>query len=300
MAKGKGKDKQAGVLPVLPEELYSLDRDMLPPEIAARAFPHDGYAVAREIKKKDYEKQLKKLQIELVKLQDWAVDKGERIVVVFEGRDAAGKGGTIQRFVQYISPRHARVVALAKPTDVEQGQWYFQRYVAHLPTRGDMSLYDRSWYNRAGVERVMGFCSEAQVEAFFKQVTVFEKLLVDDGVRLFKFWLTVRRAEQLKRFYERKLDPLKGWKLSPIDHDAVHKWHDYSRAIVDLLKRTDTAQAPWTVVDANDQKRARLECIKTVLNGFDYEGKDQANIEPIDARLVSDARTFIKYPLRDG
>jgi len=296
MAKKKDKDPLGQV----PEELYSLDHDELPDLIAEHIFPHGDYAVNREIKKKDYEKQLEKLQIELVKLQDWSIDEGERIVCVFEGRDAAGKGGTIQRFIQYISPRHAHVVALGKPTDIEVGQWYFQRYVAHLPTRGDMSLYDRSWYNRAGVERVMGFCSEAQVEAFFREVPVFEKLLVDDGFHLFKFWLTVRRPEQLKRFYERKLDPLKGWKLSPIDHEAVHKWNDYSRAIADMLERTDTKDAPWTVVDANDQKRARLECIKHVLNAFDYTGKNKNNIEPVDERLVSPAKTFLKHPLRDG
>jgi len=295
---GKKKDKAPHA--ELPDKLFSLDHDELPEAIAEHVFPHDGYAVNKEIKKKDYEKQLEKLQIELVKLQDWAVDAGERIVCVFEGRDAAGKGGTIQRFVQYISPRHTHVVALDKPTHIEQGQWYFQRYVAHLPTRGDMALYDRSWYNRAGVERVMGFCTEAQVEAFFREAPVVEKLLVDDGFRLFKFWLTVRRPEQLKRFYERKLDPLKGWKLSSIDHEAVHKWHDYSRAIVDLLERTDTRHAPWTVVDANDQKRARLECIKHVLNTFDYDGKNKENIEPVDERLVSTAKAFLKHPLRDG
>jgi polyphosphate kinase 2 len=215
------------------------------------------------------------------------------MVCLFEGRDAAGKGGTIQRIMQYISPRHARVVALAKPTDIEQGQWYFQRYVAHLPTAGDMSLYDRSWYNRAGVERVMGFCTEGQVEAFFAEAPVFEGMLVRDGLRLFKFWLTLSRAEQLKRFYERKLDPLKGWKLSPIDHEAVKKWHDYTRAIADLLARTDTPQAPWKVVDANDQKRARLECIKAVLNAFDYEGKDAGNIKAVDTRLVASASEYL-------
>jgi len=295
---GKNKDKSEHC--ELPDDLYSLDHDELPEAIAEHVFPHDGYAVKKEIKKKDYEKQLENLQIELVKLQDWGLDVGERIVCVFEGRDAAGKGGTIQRFVQYISPRHAHVVALGKPTDIEQGQWYFQRYIAHLPTRGDMALYDRSWYNRAGVERVMGFCTQEQLKTFFREVPVFEELLVDNGFRLFKFWLTVRRPEQLKRFYERKLDPLKGWKLSPIDHEAVHKWHDYSHAIADLLERTDTKHAPWTVVDANDQKRARLECIKHVLNAFDYDGKNKDNIEPVDDRLVSSAKAFLKHPLRDG
>ena len=291
-----GRKTTDAPLKALPEALYSLDHDALPDDIAERAFPHGDYAVSKEIKKKTYESQLKKLQIELVKLQDWAVEKGERIVCLFEGRDAAGKGGAIQRFVQYISPRHARVVALAKPTDIEQGQWYFQRYVAHLPTRGDMTLFDRSWYNRAGVERVMGFCSEAQVEAFFEEVPVFERLLVADGVRLFKFWLTVARAEQLKRFYERKLDPLKGWKLSPIDHEAVHKWHDYSRAIADMLARTDIPEAPWTVIDSNDQKRARLECIKTVLDKFDYDGKEPNNIAALDTRLVTSAKDFLDRP----
>lgn len=295
MAKSKDKAAKGDIS----EKLYSLDHDELPAAIAARAFPHGDYAVGKEIRKKSYETRLKKLQIELVKLQNWTLDQGERIVCVFEGRDAAGKGGSIQRFMQYLNPRHVRAVALAKPTDVERGQWYFQRYVAHLPTKGDMSLYDRSWYNRAGVERVMGFCSESEVEAFFAAAPVFEGMLARDGIHLFKFWLTVARAEQLKRFYERKLDPVKGWKLSPMDYASVGKWDDYSRAIADLIARTDSAHAPWTVIDANDQKRARLECIKTVLNAFDYAGKDPSNIGAIDGRIVATAGDFLARVDRD-
>ena len=195
---------------------------------------------------------------------------------------------------QYLNPRQARVVALAKPSEVEQGQWYFQRYIAHLPTRGEIVLFDRSWYNRAGVERVMGFCTPEQVELFFREAPNFESLLVRDGIRLFKMWLTVSREEQLKRFYERKTDPLKSWKLSPIDYAAIGKWHDYTVAIADIFRRTDTPDAPWTVIDANDQRRARLQCMKVVLSACDYDGKDMDAIGGIDRDLVATGRDHLK------
>ncbi len=278
----------------LPESAYTLDADELPEEIAGRSFPNGLYAYDHRLKRKDYEKQLEKLQIELVKLQAWVQQNGARVVMVFEGRDAAGKGGTIKRFTQYLNPRHNRVVALPKPSDVEQGQWYFQRYVAQFPTEGEMVLFDRSWYNRPGVERVMGFCSEEDVEKFFLEAPVFEGMLVREGLHLFKFWLTVSREEQLKRFYERKTNPLKGWKLSPMDYKAVGKWNAYTEAIADIFRNTDTPHAPWTVIDSNDQRRARLEAIRVVLHAFDYGGKDMGHIGDIDARLVTSGHDYVE------
>ena len=264
----------------IPDELWSLDFDELPTEIDALTFPDgEGYVRDKKMSSKKYDKQLEALQIELVKLQRWVREKGERVVLVFEGRDAAGKGGTIKRFMMNLNPRFAHVVALAKPSDVELGQWYFQRYIDWLPMTGDMCFFDRSWYNRAGVERVFGFCTEEQVQDFFMEAPVFEGMLRREGIHLFKFWLTVERAEQLKRFYERKNNPLKQWKLSPMDYKSVSKWDQYTEAIADMFRNTDTPHAPWTVLDANDQKRARLNAIRVVLNAFDYDGKDAENSE---------------------
>ncbi len=238
------------------------------------------------MKTKRYERELRSLQIELLKMQDWARASGARVVVVFEGRDAAGKGGTISRFRQHLNPRHARAVALSKPSDAERGQWYFQRYVAHLPTAGDITLFDRSWYNRAGVERVMGFCSEDQVSRFFEEAPEFEHALVRDGIHLFKFFLTIGREQQLYRFHRRLTDPLKKWKLSPIDLAAVDKWDDYSKARDDMLRRTHTDHAPWTVVRANDKRRARLNCLRTVLGGLDYADKNAEIVGVPDPKIV--------------
>jgi polyphosphate kinase 2 len=280
----------------LPESLYSLDFDALPPEIEARAFPHGPYAKSKPLEDRKYEKRLRRLQIELVKLQHWVEAKGERIVILFEGRDAAGKGGCISRFAQYLNPRRVQVVALPKPNEIERNQWYFQRHVAHLPAKGNMALFDRSWYNRAAVERVMGFCGPGEVALFFKEVPAFEGMLVRDGIRLFKIWLTVSRDEQLKRFYERKNDILKSWKLSPVDFAAVSKWHDYSTAIADIFRRTDTADAPWTVVDANDQRRARLQSMKLVLSALDYDGKDAEAVGSVDPELVTTGLDYVERP----
>jgi polyphosphate kinase 2 len=278
----------------IPDELWSLDFDELPKEIDALTFPDgEGYVRDKKLSSKKYDKQLEALQIELVKLQRWVREKGERVVLVFEGRDAAGKGGTIKRFMMNLNPRFAHVVALAKPSDVELGQWYFQRYIDWLPTTGDMCFFDRSWYNRAGVERVFGFCTEEQVQDFFMEAPVFEGMLRREGIHLFKFWLTVERAEQLKRFYERKNNPLKQWKLSPMDYKSVSKWDQYTEAIADMFRNTDTPHAPWTVLDANDQKRARLNAIRVVLNAFDYDGKDAENIGEIDKDLVWTGQEFL-------
>lgn len=276
-------------------KLWSLEFDDLPPEIDALTFPHGDYSRDKKLKKSKYEDQLEALQIELVKLQRWVRENNERVVMVFEGRDAAGKGGTIQRFLMNLNPRAARIVALSKPSDVEQGQWYFQRYIDHLPTVGEMVFYDRSWYNRAGVERVFGFCSEDQVQDFFMEAPVFEGMLEREGIHVFKFWLTVERPEQLKRFYERKTNPLKQWKLSPIDTKSVGKWDAYTEAIVDMFRHTDTDHAPWTVLDANDQKRARLNAIRVVLNAFEYDGKDAANIGDVDEDLVWTGQGFLDF-----
>ena len=278
---------QAAAEAAMPESLWSLEFDDMPQALLPLTFPTGpGYAYPERIPKKEYRRQLRTLQTELVKLQRHVRASGQRIVVLFEGRDAAGKGGTIRRFTRHLNPRHARVVALPKPTEVERGQWYFQRYVAHLPTSGEIVFFDRSWYNRAGVERVMGFCTPEQWRAFFDEAPRFEAMLVRDDIHLFKIWLTVSRAEQLKRFYERKTNILKSWKLSPIDHAAVGKWDDYTQAIADIFRHTDIDAAPWTVIDANDQRRARLEAMRLVLAALDYPGKDTAAIGAPDPLLV--------------
>ncbi len=274
------------------KDLYSLDFDELPPALEELTFPHGDYAFAKKLKKSKFEQRLEELQIELVKLQKWVRENDQRVAMVFEGRDAAGKGGTIKRFTANLNSRYARVVALSKPSDVERGQWYFQRYVQHMPTHGEMVFFDRSWYNRSGVERVMGFCDEDQVQTFFQEVPVFEGMMVREGIYFFKFWLTVNRAEQLKRFYERKNSPLKNWKLSPIDHKSVGKWDEYTKAIADQINQTHTATAPWTIIDSNDQRRARLAAIQTVLHAIDYDGKDDEMIGKIDDRVVLSEETL--------
>ncbi|WP_425070353.1 polyphosphate kinase 2 [Sagittula sp. S175] len=228
-----------------------------------------------EMSGKAYEKDMEALQIELVKMQAWAKETGQRIAMVFEGRDAAGKGGTIARFRMNLNPRGANVVALPKPTDREATQWYFQRYIDHLPAAGEIVFFDRSWYNRGVVEKVFGFCTNEQREHFFAQVPDFEKMLVDEGIHLFKFWLNVGQAEQLRRFLARENDPLKQWKLSWIDVEGLKKWDDYSAAIQETFSRSHTAAAPWTVVRSDDKKRARLSAIRHVLNHLDYPRKDR-------------------------
>lgn len=244
------------------------------------------YPYSEEMKKKTYEKDLEKLQTELVKLQAWAKESGARVAVVFEGRDAAGKGGTIKRFREYLNPRGARVVALSKPTETEQGQWYFQRYIDHLPAAGEIVFFDRSWYNRGVVEKVFGFCTDEQREHFFNQVGAFEKLLVDEGIYLFKFWLNVGRAEQLRRFLDREKDPLKQWKLSWIDVEGLKKWDEYSAAIKETLARSHTEFAPWTVIRSDDKKRARLAAIRHVLTQIDYKRKIAKSVGKPDPKVI--------------
>jgi polyphosphate kinase len=244
-----------------------------------------AYPYATEMSGKSYDREMAALQIELVKMQAWARASGARIAIVFEGRDAAGKGGTIGRFTENLNPRGARVVALSKPSDTEATQWYFQRYIQHLPAGGEIVLFDRSWYNRGVVEHVFGFCTPTQRAQFFHQVPEFEDMLVDEGIVLFKIWLNVGRAEQLRRFLARESDPLKQWKLSKIDVDGLFKWDAYSEAIHETLRRSHTEAAPWTVVKSDDKKRARLAVIRHVLSALDYSGKDVEAIGPNDSAI---------------
>jgi len=249
-------------------------------DILSKSYPH-----SERMKRKAYNAEIAALQIELVKLQSWAKETGARIAVVFEGRDAAGKGGAISRFRENLNPRGARVVALSKPTEREMTEWYFQRYIDHLPSGGEIVFFDRSWYNRGVVEKVFGFCTDAQREHFFSQVPAFEKMLVDEGILLFKIWLNVGRAEQLRRFLGRESDPLKQWKLSWIDVEGLKKWDEYSNAISETLKLSHTASAPWTVIRADDKRRARLMAIRSVLSQIDYANRDQKALGKIDAQI---------------
>jgi polyphosphate kinase 2 len=239
--------------------------------------------------RKAYEEQKYHLQVELLKLQAWVKESGQRIVILFEGRDAAGKGGTIKRFMEHLNPRGARVVALEKPTDIERGQWYFQRYVQHLPTSGELVLFDRSWYNRAGVERVMGFCSDEEHAEFLRQAPEFERNLTRSGVHLIKFWFSVSREEQRRRFVEREKHPLKQWKLSPIDVASLEKWDEYTEAKNSMFAATDLNDAPWTVIKSDCKKRARLNAIRYVLHKMPYEGKDLDQIGTLDPLIVGRA-----------
>ncbi|WP_144628117.1 polyphosphate kinase 2 [Arthrobacter woluwensis] len=253
----------------------------------------EDYPYPERLDRDRYEYDKRLLQIELLKLQNWVKTNGRRIVIVFEGRDAAGKGGTIKRFTEHMNPRGARVVALEKPSDREQGQWYYQRYLKHLPTAGEIVMFDRSWYNRAGVEKVMGFCTEAQYNLFVRQTPAFEKLLVEDGIDLIKFWFSVSRSEQRTRFTIRQIDPVRQWKLSPMDLASIDKWDAYTRAKERMFKRTDTKHAPWTVVKSNDKKRARLEAMRHVLSLFDYDNKDHETVGTPDPLIVGPASAVV-------
>ena len=246
----------------------------------------EGYPYDRRITRDEYEHTKRMLQIELLKAQSWIKDTGQRLVVLFEGRDAAGKGGTIKRFMEHLNPRGASVVALAAPTERERGQWYFQRYVAHLPTRGEIVLFDRSWYNRAVVERVMGFCSDEDYEEFMREVPEFEQMLTRSGVRLVKLWFSVSRREQITRFVIRRIDPVRQWKLSPTDLASLDRWDDYTDAKEEMFLRTHIPNAPWTVVRTNDKKRGRLEALRFVLHQLDYPDKDHTVIGAPDPLIV--------------
>ena len=256
-------------------------------------FEQGRYPYARLMGRAPYEAEKARLQAELLKVQIWAQETGQRFVILFEGRDAAGKGGTIKRFMEHLNPRYARVVALTKPSDVEKGQWFFQRYIAHLPTAGEMVFYDRSWYNRAGVERVMGFCSPVEYLEFMRQAPEVERMLVRSGIRLHKYWFSVTREEQRTRFIARETDPLKRWKLSPIDKASLDRWDAYTEAKEAMFFHTDTADAPWVVVKSDDKKRARLNCMRHFLHGLDYPGKDAEVAQAPDPLIVGGARQVI-------
>ncbi|MDE3202823.1 MAG: polyphosphate kinase 2 [Acidobacteriota bacterium] len=246
----------------------------------------EGYPYAERLPRPEYETAKRELQIELLKLQNWIKDTGGRLVILFEGRDAAGKGGTIKRFTEHLNPRGATVVALEKPSEREQGQWYFQRYTAHLPSRGEIVLFDRSWYNRAGVERVMGYCTDDQYERFMTDTPELERMLVDDGIALIKLWFSVSQAEQRTRFLIRRIDPVRQWKLSPTDLASLRRWDDYTAAKVEMFARTDTRMAPWTVVKSNDKKRARLNAMRFVLSSFDYPRRDERVVADLDPLVL--------------
>ncbi|WIY24635.1 polyphosphate kinase 2 [Parasedimentitalea psychrophila] len=263
-----------------PDEVRDAIRGGDKDDILSQSYPHQD-----RMRRKTYEIEMAKLQVELVKMQAGIKQSGDRIVILFEGRDASGKGGTIKRFRENLNPRGARVVALGKPSELEQTQWYFQRYIDHLPSGGEISFFDRSWYNRGVVEKVFGFCSDDQRERFFRQLDGFERALVDDGIKLFKIWLNVGRAEQLRRFLRREKDPLKQWKLSPIDIKGLERWDDYSAAIGDTLARSHSDVAPWTVIRSEDKRRARLSAIRHVLSALDYDNKDESVLGAVDKKI---------------
>ncbi len=252
-----------------------------------RRFENGMYPYTDKIGKGAYEAEKVELQVELLKVQKWVKETGKKVLILFEGRDAAGKGGTIKRFMEHLNPRGARVVALEKPTEAEQTQWYFQRYINHLPSGGEIVMLDRSWYNRAGVERVMGFCDPAAYLEFMRQCPEIERMLVRSGIMLFKYWFSVTQNEQKRRFDSRKNDPLKQWKLSPIDQASIDKWDDYTEAKEAMFFYTDTADAPWTIIKSDDKKRARLNCMRHFLSSLNYEGKDEEVVGQPDPFIVT-------------
>jgi polyphosphate kinase 2 len=264
------------------------------PEKVRELFRNGTFPYKTKIKNSVYEQHKKELQVELLKVQSWVKTTGQRIIVIFEGRDAAGKGGTIKRFMEHLNPRAARVVALEKPTERERGQWYFQRYMQHLPSSGEMVFFDRSWYNRAGVERVMGFCSSLEYLEFMRQVPDLERMLARSGIRLFKYWFSVTHDEQVQRFTARQGDPLKHWKLSAIDEQSKDKWSEYTEAKESMFFYTDTADAPWTVIKSDDKKRARLNCMQHFLSALDYPDKNEHVVHGPDPLIVGTTSQVIE------
>ena len=263
------------------------------PDAIRRAFETGDYPYTTKVSEKHYLERMLPLQAELLKAQAWVKATGEKIVVLFEGRDAAGKGGTIKRFMEHLNPRGARIVALEKPSDRERSQWYFQRYINHLPALGEIVFFDRSWYNRAGVERVMGFCTPNEYLEFMRQCPELERMFVRSGVRLFKFWFSVTREEQRRRFFARETDPLKQWKLSPIDKASLDKWDAYTEAKEAMFFNTDTADAPWTIIKSDDKKRARLNCLQHFLSELPYPNKDHHVVAGPDPLIVNSSRLVI-------
>ena len=295
MSKGKteGAEETPEKARIEALKTFDLEDPEFPAVLDEFALGAGGYPYAARLKKKPYKKQLRELQLEMLKLQTHIAESGERMVVLFEGRDTSGKGGCIARILERINPRHARSVALSKPTDAERGQWYFQRYVSHFPTRGDIVLFDRSWYNRAGVERVMGFCTEDETARFLRDVPEFESLLVRDGIHFFKIYLTVGREMQLKRFHERRHEPFKQWKVTDVDRAAIGKYEDYTLAERDMLRFTHTATCPWVVIDANDQRRARLEAMRVILTAMDYPDKNAEAVGAVDPKITVSGADYL-------
>ena len=302
-AKAAGQTAEATVLPLnnlsqdVPEIPVTEDADTALPlksrDEIRRMFENGEYPYSEKIKTSDYEKCKAELQVELLKAQEWIKATEQKVVVIFEGRDAAGKGGAIKRFTEHLNPRGARVVALDKPTEREKSQWYFQRYLGHLPSGGEMVLFDRSWYNRAGVERVMNFCTPNDYLEFMREAPELERMLTRSGIVLFKYWFSVTKPEQLERFKSRETEPLKRWKLSPIDRQSLDKWEDYTEAKEAMFFYTDTADAPWTIVKSNDKKRARLECIRHFLHGLPYDDKDEDLVAVPDPLIVGSSGDVI-------
>ena len=272
---------------------HTNDPDLIDPQGRAVETWKEDYPYETRMTREEYELEKYRLQIELLKLQYWGEDTGQRHIIVFEGRDAAGKGGTIKRFTEHMNPRTARVVALNKPSDRELGQWYFQRYIQHFPTAGEIVLFDRSWYNRSGVERVMGFATDEQYRRFMNQVPLFEKMLVDDGIHLTKFWFSVTQTEQRTRFAIRQIDPVRQWKLSPMDLESLDRWEAYTEAKEAMFLHTDTDHAPWISIRSNDKKRARLNAMRYFLSQFEYEGKDHEVVGTPDPLIVRRGRDAV-------
>jgi len=276
------------------KRVFDIDDPVLPDWVDEHALESGDYPYKKKLKDEEYLEDLRKLQAELVKVQFWLQATGKRVMALFEGRDAAGKGGAIQASSAHMNPRLARTVALAKPTEREQGQWYFQRYIAQFPTSGEFVLFDRSWYNRAGVEPVMGFCTPKQYEDFLHQAPQLEKIIAHEGIFFFKFYLDIGREMQIKRFHDRRHDPLAVWKLSSMDIAALTKWDDYSEKRDRMLKETHTQFAPWTVIHANDKRRARLNLIRHMLKTMDYDGKDKDAIGSLDDKIIGSGPGFLK------
>ena len=283
---GASPDEKSALVKLLSQTPSGKPAAMDPDQELAAGWREGGYPYKNLLSRRTYEKQKYRLQVELLKLQAWVKQTGQRVVILFEGRDAAGKGGTIKRFMEHLNPRGARVVALEKPSDLERGQWYFQRYIQHLPSKGEIVLFDRSWYNRAGVERVMGFCTNDEYDEFLRQTPEFERQLVRSGVFVVKFWFSVSRKEQRRRFAERKAHPLKQWKLSPIDMASLDKWDDYTLAKESMFLHTDTSDSPWTVIKSDCKKRARLNAMRYILHRLPYEKRDLATIGAVDPLIV--------------
>jgi polyphosphate kinase len=276
------------------DEDWDDDRELYGPDGRLLDTWREGYPYAERLHRREYEIEKRRLQIQLLRLQHWVKATGQKVAILFEGRDAAGKGGTIKRFTEHLNPRGTNVVALDKPSEREQSQWYFQRYVRHLPAAGEIVFFDRSWYNRAGVERVMDYCTEEQYQEFMRSVPEFERMLVNSGIHLFKFWFSVSRREQRTRFIVRQIDPVRQWKLSPTDLASLDRWDDYTAAKEAMFAATDTEYAPWTVIRSNDKKRARLEALRVVLHRLDYEDKDAEVVRRPDPLVVVAAADLLE------